>query len=102
MSYNKEIHPDSELVVKHWEGTWQEIPETIQPAQERQLKYCDQKREPAPEHVTFEDVIQGRVKKADSVMLNRKNLCSKYRMEKLYNKMFGPLFSNLKSVLGPM
>jgi len=59
VSDNKGIHPDSELVVKDWEGTWQEIQETIQPAQERQQKWHDQKRQPAPEYVTLEDVIQG-------------------------------------------
>jgi len=53
---NKGIHPDSELVVKDWEGTWQEIRETIKQAQERQRKWHDQKRQPAPEYVTLEDV----------------------------------------------
>jgi len=38
VSDNKGIHPDSELVVKDWEGTWPEIRETIQQAQERQRK----------------------------------------------------------------
>jgi len=38
VSDNKGIHPDSELVVKDWEGTWQEIQETIKQAQERQRK----------------------------------------------------------------
>jgi len=42
-SDNKGIHPDSELVVKDWEGTWQEIRETIQPAHERQWKWHDHK-----------------------------------------------------------
>jgi len=49
VSDNKGIHPDSELVVNDWEGTWQEIPETIQQAEERQRKWHDQKRQPAPE-----------------------------------------------------
>jgi len=49
---NKGIHPDSELVVKDWEGTGQEIRKTIKQAQERQRKWHDQKRQPAPEYVT--------------------------------------------------
>jgi len=77
VSDNKGIHPDSELMVKDWEGTWQEIRETIQRAQERQRKWHDQKRQPAPEYVTLEDVLHGRAKKADRVMLNRKNLRTK-------------------------
>jgi len=36
VSDHKGIHPDSKLVVKPWEGTWQEIRETIQQVQERQ------------------------------------------------------------------
>jgi len=83
VSDNKEIHPDSELVVKDWEGTWQELRETIQPAQERQWKWQDQKRHLAPEYSTLEDVMQGRAKKADRVMLNYKNLHTKRPMEKL-------------------
>ena len=96
VSDNKGIHPDSELVVKDWEGTWQEIRETIQQAQERQRKWHDQKRQPAPENVTFEDVIQGRAKKADRVMLNRKNLRTKRPMEKLDHMMFGPFVVKTK------
>ena len=42
VSDNKGIHPDSELVVKDWEGTWQEIRATIQQAQKRQQKWHDQ------------------------------------------------------------
>jgi len=38
VSENKGIHPDSELIVKDWAVTWQEISETIQQAQERQWK----------------------------------------------------------------
>jgi len=90
VSDNKGIHPDSELMVKDWEGTWQEIRETIQRAQERQRKWHDQKRQPAPEYVTLEDVLHGRAKKADRVMLNRKNLRTKRPMEKLDHKMLGP------------
>ena len=90
MSDNKGIHPDSELVVKDWEGTWQEIRETIKQAQERQRIWHDQKRRPAPEYITLEDVTQGRAKKADRVMLNRKNLRTKRPKEKLDHKMFGP------------
>jgi len=90
VSDNKEIHPDSELVVKDGEGTWQEIRERIQQAQERQRKWHDQKRQPAPEYVILEDGIQGRAKKADRVMLNRKNLCTKRPMDKLDHKMLGP------------
>jgi len=90
VSDNKGIHPDSELVVKDWEATWQEIRETIKQALERQRKGHDQKRQPAPEYVTLEDVSQGRAKKADRVMLNRKNLRTKRPMEKLDHKMFGP------------
>jgi len=90
VSDNQGIHPDSELVVKDWERTWQEIREILQRAQERQRKWYDQKRQPSPEYVTLEDVSQGRAKKADSVMLNRKNIRTKRPMEKLYHKMFGP------------
>jgi len=90
VSDNQGIHPDSEVVVKDWEGTWQEIRETLQRAQERQRKWHDQKRQPAPEYVTLEDVSQGRAKKADRVMLNRKNIRTKRPMEKLDYKMFGP------------
>ena len=67
MSDNKGSHPDSELVVKDWEGTWQEIRETIKQAQERQQKWHDQKRQPDPEYVTIEDITQGRAKKADGL-----------------------------------
>jgi len=56
VSDNKGSHPDSELVVKDWEGMWQEIRETIKQAQERQRKWYDEKRLPAPEYVTLEDV----------------------------------------------
>jgi len=41
VSDNKGIHPDSELVVKDWEGTWQEIREKTKQAQERQRKWHD-------------------------------------------------------------
>jgi len=90
VSDNEGIHPDSELVVTEWEGTWHEIRETIQKVQERQRKWHEQKRQPAPEYVTLEDVIQGRAKKADRVMLYHKNLRTKRPMEKLDYKMFGP------------
>jgi len=90
VSDNKAIHRDSEPMVKDWEGTWQEIRERIQRAQERQWKWHDQKRQPAPEYVTLEDVLHGRAKKADIVMHNRKNLCTKRPMEKLDHKMLGP------------
>jgi len=63
VSDNKGIHPDSELVVKDWEGMWLEIRETIKQALERQRKWHDQKRQPGPEYVTLEDVSQGRAKK---------------------------------------
>jgi len=68
----------------------QEIREPLQRAQERQSKWHDQKRQPSPEYVTVEDVGQGRAKKADRVMLNRKDICTKRHMEKLDHKMFGP------------
>jgi len=90
LSHNKGIHPDSELIVKDWEGTCKEIRERIQRAQERQRKWHDQRREPAPEYVTLEDVLHGRAKKADRVMLNSKNLRTKRPMEKLDHKMLGP------------
>jgi len=90
VSENKGIHPHSELLVKDWECTWQEIRETIQQALERQRKWHDQIRQPAPEYVTLEDVIQGRATKADRIMLNRKNLCTKWPMDKQNHKMFGP------------
>ena len=90
VSDNKGIHPDSELMVKDWEGTWQEIRERIQRAEERQRKWHDQRRQPAPEYVTLENVLHGRAKKADRVMLNRKNLRTNRPMEKLDHKMLGP------------
>ena len=90
MSENQGIHPNSELLVKDWEGIWQEVRETLQRAQERQRKWHDQKRQPAPDYVTLEDVLQGRAKKADRVMLNRKNIRTKRPMEKLDHHMFGP------------
>ena len=96
VSDNKGIHLDSELVVNDGEGTWQEIRETIQQAQERQRKWHDQKRQPAPEYVILEDVTQGRAKKADRVLLNRKNIHTKRPMEKLDHKMFGPFIVNRK------
>jgi len=93
---NKGINPDSELVVKDWEGTWQESQETIQQAQERKRKWHDQKRQPAPEYAILEDIIQGRPKKADRVMLNCKNLSTKRPIEKLEHKMFGPFVVKCK------
>jgi len=90
VSDNKGIHPDSELMVEDREGTLQEIRETIQRAQERQRKWHDQKREPAPEYVSLEDVLHGRAKKADRVILNGRNLRTKRPMEKLDHKMLGP------------
>ena len=56
VSDNQGIHPDIELGAKNWEATWQEIRETLQGAEERQRKWHDQKRQPAPEYVTLEDV----------------------------------------------
>jgi len=38
----------------------------------------------------LEDVSQGRAKKADRVMLNRKNIGTRRPMEMLDHKMFGP------------
>jgi len=90
VSDNQGIHQDSELVVKDWEGTWQEIRETLQRAQERQREWQDQKRQPSPEYVTLEDISQGRAKTADRVMLNRKIICTKRPMEKLDHNMYGP------------
>ena len=40
--------------------------------------------------MTLEDVLQGRAKRADRVMLNRKNICTKRPMDKLDHRMFGP------------
>jgi hypothetical protein len=40
--------------------------------------------------VTLEDVEKGLAKKADRVMLNRKNIRTKRPMEKLDHRMFGP------------
>jgi len=71
VSDNQFIHPGSELVVKDWEETWQEIRETLQGVQERQRKWHDQKRQRSPEYVTLEDVSQGRAKKADRIILKR-------------------------------
>ena len=90
VSEGQGIHPSSELMVKDWEGTWAEIRDTLRRAQERQRKWHDQKRLPAPEYTTLEDVTQGRAKKADRVMLNRKNIRTKRPMEKLDHRMFGP------------
>jgi len=90
VSDNKGIHPDSELVVKDWQGTWHEIRETIKQKKARQRKWHDQKRQPAPEYVALEDVTEGRAKKADRVMPNRKNLRTKRPIEKLDHKMLGP------------
>jgi len=67
----------------------QQICEPLQRAQERLSKWHDQKRQPSSEDVTLEDVGLGRAKKADRVMLNRKDLCTKRHMEKLDHKMFG-------------
>jgi len=97
VSDNKGIQPVSKLVVKDWEGKWQEIPESIPQAKERQWKSHDQKRQPSPEYVTLEDVIQGRAKKGDRVMLNYKNLRTQRPMEKLDHKMFGPFFVKCKA-----
>ena len=96
VSDNKGIHPDTELMVKDWEGTCQEIRETIQRAQERQRNLHDQKRQPAPEYVTLEDVLHGRAKKPNRVMLNGKNLRTRRPMEKLDHKMLGPFVVLLK------
>jgi len=90
VSDNQDIHPDSAVVVKDWEGTWQEIREILRRAQERQQKWADQKRHPSSEYVTLEDISQGRVRKADRVMLNRKNSRTKRRMKEPDNKMLGP------------
>ena len=90
MSENQGIHPNSELLVKDWEGIWQEVRETLQRAQERPRKWHDQKRQPAPDYVTLEDILQGRAKKADRVMHNRRNIGTKRPMEKLDHRMFGP------------
>jgi len=96
VSGNEGIHAESELVVKDCEGTWQEIREIIQKVQERQRKSHDQKRQPAPDYVTLEDVIQGRRKKADRVLLNRKNLRTKWPTENLDDKILNPLLSNAR------
>src|SRR5205807_9526608 len=77
-------------MVKDWEGTWTEIQDTLRRAQERQRKWHDQKRLPAPEYTTLEDVTQDRAKKADRVMLNRKNIRTRRPMEKLDHQMFEP------------
>jgi len=90
VSDKQEIHRDSELVVKGWEGTWQEMRETLQWSQERQRKSDHQKRQPSLEYVKLEDVSQCRAKKADRVMLNQENICSKRPMMKVDHKMFGP------------
>ena len=49
VSDNQGIHPNSELLVKDWEGTWQEVRETLQRAQERHRKWHNEKRQPGPE-----------------------------------------------------
>jgi len=71
VSDNKGIDPDNESVVKAWKATWQEIWKTIGPAQERQWKWHNRKRQPALEYDILENIMQGRAKKADRVMLNR-------------------------------
>ena len=90
MSENQGIHPNSELLVTDWEGIWQEGRETLQRAQERQRNCHDQKRQPAPDYVTSEDVLHGHGKIADRKMLDRKNICTKRPIEKLDHCMFGP------------
>ena len=76
--------------MKDWEGTRQEIRGTIKQVLQREWKWDDQNKKPAPEYVTLEDGTQGRAKKADRVMLNRLNFRTKRPMEKLDHKMFGP------------
>ena len=90
MSENQGIHRNSELLIKDREGIWQEVRETLQRAQERQRIWHDQKRQPDPDYVTLEDVLQGRAKQADRVMLNRRNIRTKRPIEKLDYRMFGP------------
>ena len=87
---SQSVHPSGELLVKDWEGTWQDVKETLQRAQQRQRKWHDQKRLPSPDYITLEDVQKGIAKKADRVMLNRKNIRTKRPMEKLDQQMFGP------------
>ena len=70
VSENQGIDPNSQLLVKDWECIWQEVRETLRRAQERQRKWHDQKRQPAPDYVTLEDVLQRRAKKAKRVMLS--------------------------------
>jgi len=83
-------NPESELLVTEWAAVWQDLKETLSRAQERQRKWHDKKRLPAPEFATEEDVQKGLAEKADKVMLNRKNIRTKRPMEKLDHKMFGP------------
>ena len=89
MSENQEIHPNSELLVNDWEGIWQEVRETLQSPQERQRQWHDQKRQPAPDYVSLEDVLLGRAKRGERVMLNRRNIRTKRPVEELDHRMFG-------------
>lgn len=96
VSDNQEILPDSKHVVKDWEGMWQEIQETLKQAQQRQRKWHDPKKQLSPAYVTLEDVSQGRAMKADGLMLNQRNLHTKWSMVKVDHKMFGPFVAKRK------
>jgi len=80
----------SSEIFQNWTSVWQEMRENLDRAQTRQRKWYDQKRLPAPEYNTLEDVAQGRAKVADKVMLNRQNIKTKRPTEKLDHKLFGP------------
>ena len=77
VSENQGIHPNSELLVKDWEGIWQEVRQNLQKPQERERKQHDQKRQPATDYMTLEDVLRGGAKKGDRVMLKQKKYSHK-------------------------
>jgi len=68
------IHPISELLVRDWEGTWLDIRKTLQTVHTRKKKWHGQTRLPSLEYITLEDGLQGRAKKADRLMLDRKKI----------------------------
>jgi len=86
----KRQNPGSEEVYEGWTSVWQIMRENLDRAQARQRKWYDQKRQPAPEYNTLEDVKEGRAKVADKVMLSRQNIKTKRPTEKLDHKYFGP------------
>jgi len=88
VSDNKRIHLDSEHMVKDWEGTWQEIRQTIHQVQEWQ--WYDQKRQPGLKFAMLEDGLTGSGNITDRVIFNHKNRCTKSPMEIIDHMRLGP------------